>query len=520
MKYKFALIASICAFLLFFTGFFSSCRNALDSETAEIAVFLPFGQQAREASASSSSYSYVVTFTDKNGEATELSGNSGDEIVLKPATPGNYEISGSAFDERGTLRYQGDCTAVAQTGKRTDVELTLHVLTESKSSKHISIEPVADGIKIQLKWLEGDGELEDWSGVTEINSKIKLDFYGNNVKPSAKNPLVEYLYPFTTSGETYEFVYSFQGTDYYEERVWCKASGGIGPVYDVDKWRKSKIVIDYNSATAEYSFKYDTSLSSVIISDKYSKFTDLRLDTQLWGGLSDFSEAQFISSHGLDLSTKLTEADALLSSTNFDFFGILAKYRIASYKTFFIQSTMKFMVAGCDTDFVSEGIATQVNYEGPAYTEKAVEGVEDKGNGWNIFYACFEKDYQKFKMINCDATSVEFSMSGEFDNDTYELQICKVLDTIVAGKKYAITFNLKCSEELESFEYDVFDKGIYITGNNLKYSDTTVPVAANTSIPVTLVVDSTNISGVASLSLIPFTSGSYSISDLNVTEVN
>ena len=760
MKCKFALSACIAACLLSLCGLFSSCRNYLDLETSEIAVYLPFGQEdgktvtfSREASADSISYSYVVNFTDKNGVTTELSGNSGEQIVLKPATPGDYDISGSAFDDRGKMRYQGDCTATAHSGKKTDVELTLYAVdisseskhvklehwekgikitvswregdgqwefgntymynedtgselkitslpekdkpvvmycsltdpgyiysfhcelnvgssqcsesvsilakagdssyiyydddyyktsltldssgtlkigkditsyfdsnkirqikdidyyfdfyglnsdvsapsdkavwlscsrlsysekasfiknglnlweafaeslgkltdykyfyvylcveftdplasstivrtpficsdkatvnkpAELKTGKHITIEPVSDGIKIQLKWLDGDGELEDWSGVTEVNSKIKFDFYGDNVKPSSNNTSLEYIYPFTTAGETYEFVYGFSGGEYHEERVWCKATGGIGSVYDSAKWRKTKISIDYDSVASEYMFKFDTTPSSVVSSDKYSRFKMLKLDTQIWGGLSDFSNAAFLSGHELDLTTSMSEGDYLLTSNTLDYFGTAAKYRIAGYSTFFIQSTMKFKIVGCDTDFVSEAVSTQVNYTGPVYTDKYIEGTEDKGKGWDIYYSCFEKDYQKFKMTSFENDSVAFSLSGSFDNDTFELQIRKALTSVQAGQKYSITFNLKCTEALESFEYDVFDDSGFVAGGNIK-DLSGVPAAANTSIPVTLVVDSTNISGVASLSLIPFTSGSYSISDLNVTEVN
>ena len=130
--------------IIFTIGALSSCRNLLNSDAAEVSLFLPFGAEdeasfSREASASSISYSYVVTLTHEDGTATELTGNSGDTLTLKPAAPGDYTISGNAFDSTGRLRYQGSTTATVYEGKTTDVTLPLTAVSLSSESKHVKL---------------------------------------------------------------------------------------------------------------------------------------------------------------------------------------------------------------------------------------------------------------------------------------------------------------------------------------------------------------------------------------------
>ena len=234
--------------IIFTIGALSSCRNLLNSDAAEVSLFLPFGAEdeasfSREASASSISYSYVVTLTHEDGTATELTGNSGDTLTLKPAAPGDYTISGNAFDSTGRLRYQGSTTATVYEGKTTDVTLPLTAVSLSSESKHVKLEQWEKGIKLTLFWREGDGDWE-WGNTfvyhQESGTAIRLTELPKKDKP------VVYYCSLTNPG----YVLSIQaelsvGNAHYSESVAIIPSAGDSSFISYDEaYFSSKVTAD------------------------------------------------------------------------------------------------------------------------------------------------------------------------------------------------------------------------------------------------------------------------------------
>ena len=143
------------------------------------------------------------------------------------------------------------------------------LISNLSENQHISVTACEQGIKVTLKYLEGDGKWNDWTRVSCLTSDGKAgvsfetlpkrtltsetDVDIGNGKPTATSPLVDYIYPFTEAGKQYEFELSCDFTDsdgngkWFTEYVTCKAgSGGVGELIDADEWCNNVSVSDYN----------------------------------------------------------------------------------------------------------------------------------------------------------------------------------------------------------------------------------------------------------------------------------
>ena len=151
------------------------------------------------------------------------------------------------------------------------------------TNNHISVEPCEKGIKVTLNYLEGDGDWSDWNRVICLTKDgedgitfeagprregyVDGDIHCGNGKPTAGEPEIEYIYPFTEKGKKYEFVLDGSTGEENGERPWlneyvtCTAGGGVGELIDIDEWNKTASISDYDYTNR--SFKVNADINKV-----------------------------------------------------------------------------------------------------------------------------------------------------------------------------------------------------------------------------------------------------------------
>lgn len=182
---------------------------------------------------------------------------------------------------------------------RTDIIDSSAFLANLNENTHISAEPCDEGVKVTLRRLESDG---DWLGGNVIiclaedgqdgvnlslvraeefeNEDIPENQYGNRC-PTADEPEVTYIYPFTENGKTYEFLLAGpldKENNWQSEYVRCTAGGGIGELIDYDIWNNDVKVTDIvaNATNNTYSYKIQGDITS-IIDNSTNKFSSAEL---------------------------------------------------------------------------------------------------------------------------------------------------------------------------------------------------------------------------------------------------
>ena len=150
-------------------------------------------------------------------------------------------------------------------------------------NEHISVEPCEQGIKVTLNYREGDGDWSDWNRVICLTADgsdgisfeagprregyVDGDIHCGNGKPTAVEPEIEYIYPFTENGKKYEFVLDGSTGEENGERPWlneyvcCTAGGGVGELIDIDEWNKNASISDYDYTNR--SFKVNADINKV-----------------------------------------------------------------------------------------------------------------------------------------------------------------------------------------------------------------------------------------------------------------
>ena len=151
------------------------------------------------------------------------------------------------------------------------------------TNNHISVEPCEKGIKVTLNYREGDGDWSDWNRVICLTKDgedgitfeagprregyVDGDIHCGNGKPTAGEPEIEYIYPFTEKGKKYEFVLDGSTGEENGERPWlneyvtCTAGGGVGELIDIDEWNKTASISDYDYTNR--SFKVNADINKV-----------------------------------------------------------------------------------------------------------------------------------------------------------------------------------------------------------------------------------------------------------------
>ena len=195
-----------------------------------------------------------------------------------------FEVAGFTKDSSNFQRFGYDH------GFLSDIYPADGLFDNISKNEHISVEPCEKGIKVTLKYLEGDGEWKDWTRVSNIlsdgslgisfntpekrtpNSEDPSDVYIGNGCPTKDDPEVTYIYPFTNNGSTYAFeleiVHEYgEGDDkrqqWTQEYVCCKAGGGLGEeLIDVEEWNKNVSVSNYDFENK--TFKINGDVGSII----------------------------------------------------------------------------------------------------------------------------------------------------------------------------------------------------------------------------------------------------------------
>ena len=299
MRTKSVFFIVLC---FFYSLLVASCSNLLklnDGETS-LSVYLPYAEGKGRA-AVGVSYNYVVTYVHESGEKTVLEGKSGDNLSLKPAEVGKYEITGEAYNDSKELIFQGTAEAEVEEGKDTTVILSLkRMMYELENqTEHMSLYPDKQGIKIVLNAVEGEA---DWSTrgfrLIENTSKIELELHES---PSKKKPMVLY-FPFTEKGNSYTFELSFKnGTKEVVEKATCKAAGGENDYFDFTDYLKTEIDLGssvVNKDTMKISYDVTKAVKESKITDK--KFLDIGIIYSIFSGKRNGNYSEYI---GTDILT-------------------------------------------------------------------------------------------------------------------------------------------------------------------------------------------------------------------------
>lgn len=299
MRTKSVFFIVLC---FFYSLLVASCSNLLelnDGETS-LSVYLPYAEGKGRAVVGVS-YNYVVTYVHESGERTVLEGKSGDNLSLKPAEVGKYEITGEAYNDSKELIFQGTVEAEVEEGKDTTVTLLLkRMMYELENqTEHMSLYPDKQGIKIVLNAVEGEA---DWSTrgfrLIEKNSRIELELHGS---PSKENPMVLY-FPFTEKDNSYTFALSYKNdTKEVVEEAACKAAGGQNDYFDFTDYLKTEIDLGssiVNKDTMKISYDVTKAVKESKITDK--KFLDIGIIYSIFSGKRNGNYSEYI---GTDILT-------------------------------------------------------------------------------------------------------------------------------------------------------------------------------------------------------------------------
>lgn len=405
---------------------------------------------------------------------------------------------------------------------------------EYKNNDHISVEACSEGIKITVKILDGEcGFNTDWTNVEELESGISIHINDFNGAPDLENPSYEYIFPFTEAGKLYTFRLNGDserigsGYQYLDEKVWCKAGGGIGKIYDYDMWNNTDVEINYDGSAEDdkYTFCIDGDLPNIVNEEQAARYENLNLFLQLWSGKVDFSgEVNFLGMTTIDMmaSSSLLDLAEIMNPCSLDRIVMYGEEKISAYDIFFISAAFDFIISGYDLRYNIRPISTQEEYKGEKSPYSLISGNDSLGNNWEVYYSCFENEWSlkksatNFKSVS--ESECEFTLDNDFDNDVYELQFKKRIFDFEEGQTYMISFNLTPSMDITKFEYDIFGAS---SDSDAFYHDIFIDgiqIAAGESITLRFQfsVDSLDNENNINLCLIPFKAGTYKISNLNI----
>lgn len=387
---------------------------------------------------------------------------------------------------------------------------------EFRESKHMSVEPCPEGVKITLHWKEGDGDWEEWYNLKEKSSKAGFNFYpypNAQLMPSSSKPDVEYIYPLTENGKVYTFVFaSSAGGEYKEEHVWCKAAGGLGELIDFDKWNAIEPVLDAEN----YSFHINGDIPGLADPLNYTKFSNVYIEVQLQGGHSDFSDSQFIGAgqfYGSDiLNNKLTSEISLDNLVPF------ASAKLVNWDVYFIQASLLYEIPDNPIVFTSTGITDEVvnskKYSGEQYVEDFVSLAGD----WNLYFVGYESDFNGITFGAEDLNACEFSIVKDFDNDLYEMQFVRKVSNMTAGKTYKVDFDFTANVDVDKFEFDFFANGGYCVDYH-SFQKLEIQALANESLHISYdFICDVDANEEPDIVFIPFYAGSYKIENITIEE--
>lgn len=387
---------------------------------------------------------------------------------------------------------------------------------ELLNSKHMSVEPSSSGVKITLKWLEGDGEWEQWYNLKEYKSRFGFNFYpypNSDLMPTKENPTVDFVYPLTENGSTYTFIFASSADgEYKEEYVWCKAGGGLGELIDYEMWNNDiKPVIN----NEDYTFHVDGDVKALAAESDYEKFDNVYFEAQLWGGKSDFSDSQFYGSkyfYGSSIMNGEMAEEMPLPSSSY-----LLKERLSNWDTYFVQLSLLYVVPDNPIVFTSEGRSDEVKNIGERSSVKFVEGNTYFDGDWTLYYAGYEDVLSGITFSAENWDGCKFSIPCDFDNDYYEMQFQRKVTLVCEQKTYAVEFDLTTSMDVDKFEFDFFnDDGMCVSYQSLQNMELTA--LADETLHLSYEFTSEYESDyAATMCFIPFYEGSYKIENIKVT---
>ena len=387
---------------------------------------------------------------------------------------------------------------------------------EFRENKHIKAEPCSDGIKITLKWQEGDVDWESWYEVREDFSKAGISLYFTDNPENAiskENPEYEFVYPLTKKDKIYTFYFASSATGEYKvEKVWCKAGGGVGEIIDFEKWNSYKPVID----NEKESWHFEGDVTKIISPLDLLKLESLGVGVQLFGGKEDFSDFEFITSNYYSNQEGYNNLSELNEEATFSDYNPYLQAKLSSWKTYFIQAYLSFKLKNYPLTYSTVGLKCQAENLHYDETIKFLEQSEDLDYNWASYYACYQSDYEKTTFNPINENNCEFTLESDFDNDTFEMQFQKKFPILESDRSVNVQFDFTSSVDVDSFEYDVFLLDHYgLDFKNFNYQE--IEAKANTPVHVDYSFELRGDMGVAALCFIPFKAGSYKIENIQIT---
>lgn len=230
----------LCLFTILSCSNFFNHIDQIDEE-ASISVYLP---EASARAANAADYTYTISFIHDSG-TTVLEGKGGAAVTLESAEVGEYTIKGQAFDAEQKLAYEGSATVTVAQGDKAEVTLILKKVADPAVTKHMTLESDAAGIKITLRYAEGE---KPWN--VDYCTEIWDEATGTGLvvlkAPAADAPVV-YYFPFTEKGKTYDITLGILHSDntWEQETAVCEAGGGdLGLFTYNENYNTAELVLD------------------------------------------------------------------------------------------------------------------------------------------------------------------------------------------------------------------------------------------------------------------------------------
>lgn len=399
------------------------------------------------------------------------------------------------------------------------------VSVENKNSEHVMLEPNAEGIKVTFK----QGSEGTWADYTKLEDRNGLYYMGfnENEKPSLTLPK-SYIINNTKAGEyySYDFVLCNESGYVTTEHVFCKANGGFGDAIVIpEDWKDVKLDMDSESGTVKFSDSRIQNLVSVSASTLVSvasKFSDIFIYNEIRDGENRtvYNDKIYLLQSGA-LGTNIS-----LYSNGIDINDLSeVGYMLAGYRKWssFMKYSFKLKTssggAGTDSMIITlADITTEANYS--KYTgKKFLNGTMNlnDANGWYVYLKGFEEDIPNFNLISSTATSIEFSIDRDFDNDNYEFQIVRGESLSgLNGGALRIQCTILCSQDsdLEINSNDGMKNITYINFNEGNGNKLSANVENNVDLDIGTGEHFTSDSDEFSFFMCPYTAGTYKISNI------